>query len=98
MAKEDSVYSANVVHNESKRRFEVQVESHIAELTYTLQRKTILFTHTGVPSSLEGHGIGSRLVKAGLDYARAKKLKVKTTCWFVSGFLERHPEYQDLTE
>ena len=86
----------SVIHNKAKKRFEVQVESHTAELTYTLKGKTILFTHTGVPSALEGHGIGSKLVKTGLEYARANKLKVKTVCWFVSGYLERHPEYQDL--
>jgi predicted GNAT family acetyltransferase len=65
-------------------------------LDYVLQGKTIIFTHTGVPPALEGHGLGSRLVQAGLEYARANHLKVRSTCWFVSGFLERHPEYEDL--
>ncbi len=84
--------SLTVVHNEASSRFEVHVESHIAELTYLLKEGIITFTHTGVPSALEGNGVGSMLVKAGLEYARNKNLKVESLCWFVSGYIQRHPE------
>ncbi len=84
--------SLNVLHNESKNRFEIQINSHTAVLAYATQGKTILFTHTGVPPALEGRGIGSKLVKTGLEYARANNLKVKSTCWFVNKYIERHPE------
>ena len=63
-----------------------------AELSYQRMGNTILFTHTGVPPALEGQGVGSALVRAGLEFARANKLTVKTTCWFVSGYIQRHPE------
>ncbi|GAB4418020.1 MAG: GNAT family N-acetyltransferase [Anaerolineales bacterium] len=85
-----------VVHNSDANRFELTVDGHTAVLNYVLMEKTITFTHTGVPPAIEGRGIGSRLVKAGLEYARSQDLKVKTTCWFVSKYLRRHPEYQDL--
>ncbi len=84
--------SLQVIHKEGTERFEIQVGSHIAELTYVAQGDTILFTHTGVPPELGGQGIGSKLVQAGLAYARSKKLKVKSICWFVSGYIKRHPE------
>ncbi len=84
--------SLNVVHNEDAHRFEIHVEDQIAELTYILQDGKITFTHTGVPPQLEGNGIGSMLVKAGLQYAWEKDLKVEPLCWFVSGYIERHPE------
>jgi uncharacterized protein len=87
--------SLTVVHNEAAHRFEIHVESHIAELAYVLQDGTITFTHTGVPSELEGNGIGSMLVKNALEYARANHLKVKSYCWFVSGYIERHPDAVD---
>ncbi len=85
-----------IIHNSDQHRFETTLEAQTAELSYQILGKTILFTHTGVPSELEGRGIGSALVKAGLEYARANHLKVKTTCWFVRGYLDRHPEYNDL--
>ncbi len=86
----------SVVHNAEKKRFEIQIDSHTAELTYFLNGDIIVFTHTGVPSALEGRGIGSLLVKTGLQYARDNHLKVQTLCWFVSGYMDRHPEFQDL--
>jgi predicted GNAT family acetyltransferase len=86
----------NVIHNTEQKRFEVQLEEYTAELTYLLNGNIIIFTHTGVPSALEGRGIGSLLVKTGLEYARKNDLKVQTLCWFVDGYLQRHMEYQYL--
>jgi predicted GNAT family acetyltransferase len=86
----------NVVHNVERKQFEVNIASYVAELAYYINGNVIVFTHTGVPSALEGQGVGSKLVKAGLHYARENKLKVESTCWFVSGYINRHPEVQDL--
>lgn len=86
----------NVVHNVERKQFEVNIASYMAELAYYINGNVIVFTHTGVPSALEGQGVGSKLVKAGLQYARENKLKVESTCWFVSGYINRHPEVQDL--
>jgi len=80
-----------VIHNTERKRFEVHVESHTAELTYHLSGNTILFTHTGVPMELEGRGIGSLLVSAGLKYARENNLKIESVCWFVDKYMQRHP-------
>jgi predicted GNAT family acetyltransferase len=35
-------------------------------------------------------------VRAALDFARDKQLRVVPLCPFVAGYLRRHPEYQDL--
>jgi len=86
----------NVIHSVERKQFEIHIDSHTAELAYYLNGNVIVFTHTGVPSALEGQGLGSLLVKAGLQYARDNNLKVESMCWFVSGYIERHPEVQDL--
>jgi predicted GNAT family acetyltransferase len=83
-----------VVHLPVKGRFELRVEGLVAELTYVIHGDTIVFTHTGVPPELEGQGLGSKLAKAGLDYARANGLKIQSICSFVTHYLQRHPEYQ----
>ncbi len=85
-----------VQHNRDRSRFEIQVEERLAELDYILTGSVITFTHTGVPTELEGRGLGSKLARAGLDYARANGLKVVSTCWFINGYLDRNLEYQDL--
>ena len=88
--------SIEVIHNVEENRFQVEIESHLAVLEYDRDDSVIRFTHTGVPSALEGRGLGSKLVRAGLDYARAQGLRVVPVCSFVAGYIQKKPEYQDL--
>ncbi len=83
-------------NNTSAHRFELEVDGHMATSWYRLSPGVIAFTHTEVPPALEGRGIGSRLVRAALDHARAAGLKVVPRCPFVAGLIERHPYYADL--
>jgi len=85
-----------VTHNPEENRFELTVDGHLAVLTYTLSGNIIIFLHTGVPPAIGGRGLGVNLVEAGLKYARQNGLKVRSMCWFVSKYLRRRPEYQDL--
>ena len=86
------------IHNLEQKQFEIHIDSHVAELAYYISGTVITFTHTGVPTALEGQGIGSKLAKAGLQYARDNNLNVQSTCWFISGYIVRHPEVQDLVK
>jgi predicted GNAT family acetyltransferase len=88
--------SIDVIHNPEKHRFEFTVNGNLAVLDYMLTGEIIIFTHTGVPPAIEGRGLGSKLVKTGLDYAREKGLRVRSLCWFVNKYIRLHPEYQDL--
>jgi len=85
-----------VTHDRSQHRFTISLGGAAALLTYQEQGDTIYFTHTEVPAPMEGKGIGGKLAKAGLEYARQKGLKVVARCPFVSSYIERHPEYQRL--
>ena len=85
-----------VQHNITEKRFEVEIDSYTAVLEYRLDEAAIVFTHTGVPDALGGRGLGSKLVRAGLDYARAQGLRVVPLCSFVAAYIEKKPEYQDL--
>ena len=85
-----------VEHNTERNRFEMSVDGHLAVLNYILKGDIIIFTHTGVPPAIGNRGLGSKLVETGLNYARENRLKVRSTCWFVSKYIRRHAEYQDL--
>jgi predicted GNAT family acetyltransferase len=85
-----------VTHNAEASRFEMSVDGHLAVLDYMLKGNIIIFTHTGVPPVVGNRGLGSKLVETGLNYARDNGLKVRSMCWFVSKYIRRHQEYQDL--
>lgn len=88
----------HVEHNIQDRRFEIRIDSRYAKLLYYFQGGSIVFTHTAVPGTWRGQDVGNTLVRAGLDYARTNSLKVIPLCPFVSAFIHRSPEYQDLLE
>ena len=87
-----------VAHNRETNRFELTVDGYRAGLDYIRKGETIIFTHTKVPPAIGGRGLGSKLVKTGLDYARENGLKVRSLCWFVSKYIRLHAEYQDLVK
>lgn len=87
-----------VTHNEAEKRFEVRLHGRLAELTYHLTNNRIIFTHTGVPTALEGRGVGGALAKAGLEYAQTHNLGVVPLCPFVKRYIAQHPEYQSLIQ
>lgn len=85
-----------VQHNAAQRRFEVEIDGHLSEADYEIQGERMIFTHTFVPSELRGRGIAEKLVRAGLEYARAQKLRVVPACSYVGVFIERHAEFKSL--
>jgi predicted GNAT family acetyltransferase len=86
----------HIINNKLKHRFETEIGPRTAFLNYILADKVITFTHTEVPSSLNGRGIGTALVKAGLDYAIEQDLRVVPQCPFVADFIRLHPQYQSI--
>lgn len=85
-----------VENNEAEERFEAYVDGHLAVVEYRRAPGLIVYTHTEVPDALEGRGIGSKLARTVLDYARAEHLVVVPSCPFIRAYITRHPEYQDL--
>lgn len=85
-----------VNHDIAASRFDVHVDGKMAVAEYRLAPGTITFTHTLVPPELSNRGIASQLITAGLKTARERNLKVIPQCRFVSSYMRRHPEVQDL--
>ncbi len=52
--------------------------------------------HTVIDPAQRGRGLGSVLVPAVLDDIRARGAKLMPTCPFVRGWIDEHPEQQDL--
>ena len=82
--------------NAAQKRFELDVDGYTAVMYYRLAPGVITLVHTEVPPEIGGRGVGSALVRGGLEMIRAKGLKVIATCPFVGAYMGKHPEFNDL--
>jgi len=64
--------------------------------SYHRDGHVIAFTHTEVPSVIEGRGVASALARRALDDARAAGDRVLPRCAFFAHYMREHPEYDDL--
>lgn len=85
-----------VKHIEDEQRFEAMIGNLRALITYRRSPGRITFLHTEVPPPLEGQGLAAKLVRTALKFARSQQLQVVPLCPYVSSFIRRHTEFQDL--
>jgi predicted GNAT family acetyltransferase len=80
-----------------RRRFEITVDGAVLGfVNYRRGPGVISLIHTEIEPAHNGEGLGTLLVKAVLDTARAEGLAVLPYCPFIQGFIDRHREYLDL--
>ena len=84
-----------VIDVPAQGRFVVELEGHTAELVYRAEPGRLILVHTGVPSELEGRGIGSVLVRAAIARAADQGLTVVPWCPFARTWLGAHPDVAD---
>ncbi len=87
-----------LVNNTDDSRYEARIDGDIVAFAdYRRTDAGIEFPHTVVDQRANGRGIGSALIRFALDDVRERRLgPVVPRCWFVAGWIERHPEYADL--
>ncbi len=84
----------DIRHDATRRRFVADLGDEEAYLAYSPAGGGRLdFTSTFVPPSHRRQGIGERIVRHALDYARRNGYEVIPTCPFVRRVIEEHPEY-----
>jgi uncharacterized protein len=86
----------NVRDNTALSRFELDADDVIVFMNYRLGDGVITLNHTETPPRARGRGLASQLTTAVLEIARGRGLKVVPRCPFVSAYLGKHPEFQDL--
>ena len=77
----------------TKKRFELGEGKEVPFIEYIRNKQNIIYlTHTEVPVSLEGNGIGSIIVSKTLDYIRESGTVMAPLCPFIAAYLKKHPE------
>lgn len=85
-----------VTHNEAENRFETWIDGQLSKLDYIEDKDTFMITHVGVYPEHRGHGVAAKLTQAGLEYAKAKSLRVIPMCPYAAVYMRRNPQYLSL--
>ncbi len=85
-----------IIHNPAASRFEALVDGQLSVIDYRLEGTTLLLPSVRVPRPVEGRGIAAALTRTALDWARGQSLRVVPICPYVSAWITRHPDYQNL--
>ena len=97
MTQTGAMADVEVHDNPSESRVEGRIDGALAGFAAYVDRDGArVFTHTEVEPAFEGHGVGSAIARGALDEARALGIGVVPLCPFVKGWIEKHPDYQDL--
>jgi len=94
----ESLRQLSIRDHKDMRRFELEVEGHIAFTEYERTGNRIFLTHTEVPKELEGTGVGAALVEKTLQHIEANGWKLVPYCPYVQAYLRRHPEWQRILD
>ena len=87
-----------IINNETERRFEVSINGLLSKLDYIQDKDTFVITHVGVHPELRGHGVAGKLTRVGLEFAKAKSLRVIPMCSYAAAYIRRNPQYAELTK
>lgn len=89
----------SIKHDEINKRFYVEVDGNLSELTYKkIDDKTLDYHHTFVPEALRNQGLAAKITKYALEYARNNHYQVIPSCPYVKAYIKQHIEYADLAK
>lgn len=91
--------NANVRCDESQQRYVLEINGkELGVARYRDDGERRVFTHTEIDPSLEGQGMGSKLVRESLDDVRRQGKRIVPVCGFVAAYIEKHSDWNDLID
>ena len=89
--------TAPIQHDEAACVFRLEQDDEVVHLDYVMRGERVMdTTYTYTPPALRGRGLASRVVGAAMEYAQGRAFRVVPSCWYVAGWIARHPEYERL--
>lgn len=88
----------NTEIKQENNRFYIEENGEMtAEIVFSPDgENTIVIEHTVVSEDLRGQGIGEKLVRKTVEYARKEGKKIHPQCSYASALFEKHEEFQDV--
>jgi predicted GNAT family acetyltransferase len=92
-------HQVEVRDDTDNHRYVLELDGHMAGMAvYQVRGGRNYFVHTEVDAGHEGEGLGSALAQGALDDVRSRGERIVPLCPFITSWLARHPEYQDLVD
>ncbi|POR52510.1 GNAT family N-acetyltransferase [Bosea psychrotolerans] len=91
-----SAIAPSIRDDSERNRLVMRVPGGEAFATYRRANGYLVISHTEVPATLRGQGIGSELAAGVFEFARSKGEHIVPACSFLADWVRRHPEYRDV--
>lgn len=96
---DDAGTEYSFVDDGESQQYQLWIGQELASLEqYVLEGDLIDFVHTETRPGFTHRGLASTLVKDALDDVRARNLKVRPYCQFVSEYIAEHPDYLNIVD
>ena len=85
--------------NPDQNRFEIVADDGKVAGFVQYERRgdgVIDMIHTEIDDAYEGQGLGGKLARGALDMVRSRGEHVVASGPFINGWIEKHPDYEDL--
>ncbi|ORB31227.1 GNAT family N-acetyltransferase [Mycolicibacterium parafortuitum] len=80
-------------------RFVISVDGTKAGFTEYLDfGEQRIFPHTVIDDAFGGRGLATILVREALEATRAEGKRIVPVCSMVAGFIDKNPEFKDVTD
>lgn len=94
-----AVEQVQVRHDPQRTRYEILVDGQVAGAAhYTPLEGRLVFDHTVIDDAYAGRGLAKALARGALDDVRANGRRIVPICEFITGFLAKNAEYDDLVD
>jgi predicted GNAT family acetyltransferase len=92
----DDAVTFTVINVPERERFEARDDAGTLAgvLTYQLTGAIVAYTHTAAEPGFEDQQVESALAQAAMDDAQARNRLVVPICPLLSGWLDKHPQYE----
>ena len=88
---------ANVRDNRHLQRFELPVDDQVVFADYRRQPGRLVITYVEAPPELRGTGAAGRLMQGVMQEVRLEGIKVLPLCPYAKAWMQRHPEFKDVS-
>jgi hypothetical protein len=88
--------AVTVADRPERHRYEIAIGDQVAYLDYRKRPDHVVLVHTEVPVALRNRGLGGVLARHALDEARRAGLGVIVKCPFLTTWVKRHKDYDDI--